>query len=524
MALSIDIAANTRQAQAQLTDLSKNFDKVADSLDDLAREASTSGRATDKVGDSLDDLGADAKSAGDKLERTFSDMVGDAKKADAAVSDVGTSARRAGDDGATGMRKLGDAGAEASGELKQNLGETFSSFRGDLEDLPQIAQDVFGGMAGSVGGLLPALGLAAGAAGIGLLIQAFNTAGEESDEFKARAAELGQAYIDATGEAAPAIEDIADAIKEMATATEEGATSLQDLRDVADKSGNSYEDLAKAMAGSTEQLDEMIRSGEERLKQLQDEGSQYDQNNDKQERSYALVMDQVDGQGQYNQYLRDAKAAAEEAAQAEENWRAAGGEELQVKAQLVETISDAYDGVRNSAIDAATSEEGVFDVSKWAEHVANTKVQVEQYQANLQGLKLTPDQWANLMEMPESARTAVVASLAQGPEEAKGKIIAALTDAGSSAADGAQVSFQEGFDPKADVDVKVDTGPSEAKLKALTADRTMKIRVDLDTSAVDNWTPPRKTGTVRVGVDGSAWDRYTPATKIAFVRSQPLGG
>lgn len=486
-------------------------------LDQLAKSKGADGldRSMEQAQDSTKKLKREIKETADAIDQDFRQGYARMKN----------SAEEASDSAGRSMHKVSDTAAEASGELKQNLGETFSSFRGDLEDLPQIAQDVFGGLAGSVGGLLPALGLAAGAAGIGLLINAFNQAGEESDEFKQRASELAQAYIDAGGTAAPAIEDIADALKEMATATEDGVTNLEDLRDVADKSGNSYEDLAKAMAGDVEGLEDMLRVGEEKLKLLQEEGTQYDQNNEKAGRSLQTITDQTEGQRQYNDYIRQAKDAAESAAQAEKNWVEAGGEALQIKSELIDTVSDAYDSVRDSAIEAATSEDGVFNVDAWASKVEESKAQVEQYKANIASIKLSPDQWRNLMEMPEDARAAVAASLAQGPEEAKSKIIAALTDAGSSAASGAQVSFQEGFNPDADVQVTADTSQAEAKLKEASKKREAEITVktvglDQVNEAFDNATRER-VGRVRYVVDDAAVRNYVPPVKTQVVKMRP---
>ncbi|PVE76100.1 hypothetical protein [Microbacterium testaceum] len=486
-------------------------------LDGLAKSKGADGldRSMEQAQDSTKKLKKEIKETADAIDQDFR----------AGYAKMKTSAQDASDSAGRSLHSVSDSAAEASGELTQNLGETFSSFRGDMEDLPQIAQDVFGGLAGSVGGLGPAFALAAGAAGIGLLINAFNTAGEESDEFKQRAAELAQAYIDAGGEAAPAIEDIADAIREMATATEEGVTNLEDLRDVADKSGNSYEDLAKAMAGDVDGLKEKLRAGEERLKQLQEEGSAYDQNNEKAGRSLQTITDQTEGQRQYNDYLREASAAAESAAQAEKNWVEAGGEQLQIKAELVDQISDAYDGVRDSAINAATSEDGVFNVDAWAEKVEQSKGQVEQYKANIASIKLSSDQWRNLMEMPEDARMAVAASLAQGPEEAKGKIISALTDAGASAASGAQVSFDEGFNPEADVEVTADTSEAERKLKETAKKRDTEIAVkatgvDEVNRALDAASRER-VGKVRLIVDDTAVRNYVPPIKTQVVRMRP---
>lgn len=196
MALTIDINANTKAAQAQVKDLGKSLDSVSDSLDDLAADATKSGNKTEKALDGLGDAakasGRDIEKTGDKLEATFRDLIKDAKKAEAAVDDIG-------DAGAKGFGKLGDKGAEVSGELRQNLGETFSSFRGDLEDLPQIAQDTLGGLAGSgaLGGIGGLAATAAGAAGLGLIIAAMEQIDARAEELRERANTMAQAFIDA---------------------------------------------------------------------------------------------------------------------------------------------------------------------------------------------------------------------------------------------------------------------------------------------------------------------------------------
>lgn len=194
--LSVDIAANTRAAQASVKDLSGALDAVADALDDVAADAQRGGAKTERALDGLGDAGTDAarelERSGDRVERTFRDMVQDAGRAEAAVKQVG-------DDGPKSLRRLGDAGAEVSGELRQNLGETFSSFKGDLADLPQIAQDTLGGLAGSgaLGGI-PGLALtAAGAAGLGMITAELTKQQEQADALRDR---LASAYQSAVAE------------------------------------------------------------------------------------------------------------------------------------------------------------------------------------------------------------------------------------------------------------------------------------------------------------------------------------
>lgn len=224
MALSIDIAANTRAAQRDVKDLSKALDDTADALDDVAR---------------------DGDKAGDKIEASFRDMVREAGKAEKAVDDVKDSTRRLGDDGVGGFRKLKDAGSEASDELKQNLGETFSSFRGDLEDVPQIAQDVLGGLAGSVGGIPAALGLAGAAAGVGVIIENFTKIAEAADEAKESAFDMAYTVGGAL--------DAAGYSQRLASWTGE-TEKWKQANDIAQATGWDVVDVVDAMAAGGDKL------------------------------------------------------------------------------------------------------------------------------------------------------------------------------------------------------------------------------------------------------------------------------
>lgn len=152
--LSIDILANTRQAQGEVKDL---------------------GKALDEVGDSLDDVARDSDLAGEKMERTFRDMVTDAKKADAALDKVGDSGKR-------GFGAAGQAAGEFKEEAVANLSEVTSSFNGSIESAGDLIQGTLGGLAGSI----PGLGLAAAgvAAGVGVITEAFTKAGEAAEEAK----------------------------------------------------------------------------------------------------------------------------------------------------------------------------------------------------------------------------------------------------------------------------------------------------------------------------------------------------
>ncbi|WP_294947690.1 hypothetical protein [uncultured Microbacterium sp.] len=179
MALTLDIAANTRSAVSGVKDVGKALEGVSDSLDDLARDADRSAqrteRAIDGIGDAAQDSSTDIDRAGDKVERTFAEMVRNAKKAERAVSDVGDGAKK-------GFGKANEATSEFKSEALQNFSEVTSSFDGSMSSIGDLAQGTLGGIAGAIPGIGVAGGIAA--LGIGAITSALQEAAERSTATK----------------------------------------------------------------------------------------------------------------------------------------------------------------------------------------------------------------------------------------------------------------------------------------------------------------------------------------------------
>lgn len=232
---------------------------------DVAKGAKDAEKAMALLEDAVEDAATGGAKDVDKLEDALKDVQRQAKRTRDDLDDVGDKARDAGNDGADGFRKLGDAGEEVSGELKQNLGETFSSFRGDLEDLPQLAQDVFGGLAGSVDSLTWSLGLAGAAGAIGLIVAGFQAAQEEGEKSAERAADWADAYIEAGGRAL-SFDQQAAKVRAILTDPEMYKTATKN----AELWGLSVEDAVAAMAGSVSAIDE-AQAGIDRMRAGADE-------------------------------------------------------------------------------------------------------------------------------------------------------------------------------------------------------------------------------------------------------------
>ena len=242
---SISATLNASKFLRGVKDIDGALEDLEGSLDDVADEV----KKVDK-GNGFKDLERSAERAEDEM----SDLEKRLRKVRDEAGDVG-------DKGQAGFRKLGDAGEEVSSELKQNLGETFSSFRGDLEDLPQVAQDVFGGLAGSVGGLAGSIALAAGAAGIGLLIAQFQAADEAAKESAARAAEWADAFIEA-GSNVLDFEQEAAKVRDIITDDERYKVATENAK----LWGVSIDTAVAALAGSGTAIDEVTTSLDKKKK------------------------------------------------------------------------------------------------------------------------------------------------------------------------------------------------------------------------------------------------------------------
>lgn len=267
------------------------LDDVADALDDVGTDAKTAGRdldrglgdgakdaaksadrALDNVSDALDDVSRDAKDAGKDLDKHLTEGAKDAadegEKMERSFRDafdaVRTDAKKTGDDVGTGAKKGFTEASEATqtfkDEAKANLSETVSSFRGDAEDIPQIFQDVFGGVVADLG---PAgmVGGALAAAGIGIAVSLFQKSAEESEALKEKLIDLAGQLHEVDGDLSAldwgAIfqdfgNEIADAKSWFEPWQDAAKTNYEQVKEYAEKSGVAYATLFQGMAGDSD--------------------------------------------------------------------------------------------------------------------------------------------------------------------------------------------------------------------------------------------------------------------------------
>lgn len=284
--IEIDFIADVAPFVRETAKVEKSLEETADSLDDLAKEseraADRSGEALadafddaakdskkdlDKVADAADDTAKDVDGAAEKMERSFGDAFDEAgRKAKTTGDGISADTRRS-------FRDAGDASQTFRDEAKQNLSETVSSFRGDAEDIPQIFQDVFGGVVSDLG---PAgvVGGALAAAGIGIAVALFQQGKEEANELKEKVIDVAEELRSVDGDMraldwgslfAEFGREIADAASWFEPWQKENISNFEQLKEAADNAGIAYADLFQGMAGDADQAQASIAALDEQI-------------------------------------------------------------------------------------------------------------------------------------------------------------------------------------------------------------------------------------------------------------------
>jgi hypothetical protein len=331
-----------------------------------------------------------------------------------------------------GLSGVSDKTREVGDEIKTNLGETFSSFRGDLTDLPQIAQDTLGGLAGSgaLGGIAGIAATAAGAAGLGLIIGALENGQLTAEEMRAKVAELAQALIDAGEDGGPAIDFLVERLQAMATNAEDTETSLKELKELADGSESSFSDLAQAAGLNAEGLREMWRESDRAQREYQKLSEANDTLGESTEYTYRQLLEMGEAQGKVTDYLGQQIGLSEQAAEAQRLYAEAGGPELEAKAGLIGAINSAYDDAAGSAGDFINAESGVFDTGAYITAMQEREEALRNYQTSIASSGLTTEAIAFLNEQGVESAAQMLAGYQSAAPGQKSELNRIWTEAG----------------------------------------------------------------------------------------------
>lgn len=289
-------------------DIEGSFEDVADSLDDVARESGDAGReiadglrdgvddaardvdrATGKIGDSLEATGDDARDAGrdierhlddaagegqaaaDKLERSFKEAFDEVKgTAKTATADVARDTRTNFDDAGDGIDTFKD-------EARSGLSEALSGFRGEVEEIPDLIQGVFGGITADlgVGGMVGA-GLVA--AGAGLAIRFYEDWKEQSEKVEERIADMYDDMLE-SGNDYLSTSFLNTQISDILNSAEGAVIDYARAQEIAAATGLSLADVVRGYAGDADAaklvqdtLTEKMRETNEEFQRTRDDG------------------------------------------------------------------------------------------------------------------------------------------------------------------------------------------------------------------------------------------------------------
>jgi hypothetical protein len=401
MGINIPIGANANEAVRAARQAGDAIESIGDELDDLARASKQAGskagdaltdglkdgardaaKATDDLGDSIgDDVRDGVRKADRELERledSFKDAVrASQRETGKAGKDIGDNVKKGTNEGKEGLRDFRD---EANSTAK----ESAASFDGSAESIgdsfQEIAANAFAGFgpAGAIAGL-------AAAAGLGLIFAQVEKNDERTQELREQVAALSEEYIETGRVGSSSMSSIAEKIKDMALATEDGETTLNDLNDAAEKAGVPFDQLAKAMAGDTDALDDLLDATTRHIDALDEQAT----SNYNGEAGFARAASSADKQRDALLKLRDdleqQKETTDKATEATELYADTGAAAMDRAAAASEDysdqIQDAYQDAGAGIEDYVAGAEG--SLQKYTQEAKKQADAVTAYQSNM---------------------------------------------------------------------------------------------------------------------------------------------
>lgn len=514
---------------------------------DFLRGAERSEDALDKVADSLDDVAKDGDQATDRLARGFKDIADDARDSTRDIDRVGDSLSDAARKGRAidtdvriGTDGAGEAVREWGDEARANISETFSSFRGEATDLVQVVQDTFGGVIGALGPVGMAAGIA-GAAGLGLMMGALEEGKEEAQEMRERVGELAGQLIEIGDDPVAALDALVEGLKELATNSEEGETSLADLRAAAAGSATSFQRLADAYAGNTDELGKMIKAEQEQL-DIAEEAANADKRWDS--ATTQRLLNARDNQRTVVEGLEKAAQAAKEAEAEEAAWLASNGPLYEARAEKIDSLqgelndtigiwSDYEDKEKKSVDPAGYMEAMQARIDATTNFNANVQTLADATGLTMEEAQLVLDQGVDFAPM--------LASIVKGGDESMEQyagLVQQIVGGGQEIADGNPLKLKATGDTeqaKADIDDAATDRDTTIKAKPESKAAASDLDAVADKKRTAHITAKASTGAARaalnalqknrtatVTADASTWQAEQELNRITRPRSMTV--
>lgn len=450
------------------------LEDVSDVLQDVAKDG-------DRAGEQLEDSMRDAQKDTVKLSRDYDEL-------NRKVREAGRSGREFDSGMREGMTGAGEAVREFGDEAKQNISETFSSFRGEPEDFAQIVQDTFGGVISSLGPLGMAAG-AAGALGIGLILTAFEQGKISEQEFRERVAGLADTLIETGGEGAEAMQAVADRMRDLVSPTEDGAMSLDKIRRMAEDSGVEFSELAQAYAHAGGDLEAYIREVDAAA------ASTYEQSDSVLQVNQATVAQKwaLEGVSDELRNLANEQAAA---SQAERDWVESGGAAIAARAEQMDTLQGELDEAMGSWDEYQDAETGALDPAGYIAAMQARRDATANFNTNVQQLAadfgLSHDEVQAILDQGVDFAPMLQSIIDSGMGAEYASQVRSMLDGGQAIVDGSPINQT--------VTAVAETETAGERFAALVAPQTARITAEADVKhaalQLDDFTSRRRTAAV----------------------------
>lgn len=426
---------------------------------------------TQEVLQALEQLGRN--DAGEQLQQSMREAqhgtVGlqeDIRALSTQVREGGRAGGRYGTDMKAGMHEADEAVKTAKENTASNLKEVAASFDGTAQGaasgLQGLAAEVLEGF--GPGGLIAGAVLAGG---IGLIMSGVEQADEQTQAFQADVAALAQSWIETGKEGKLSAAEIVDGLKGLATQTDTNKASLADVEQQARTLGVPFKDLARVYAEGGDQTqyaldktNQLIAAERERLNELTAGGT------------YFATDPTLAGLEAQRNKLIAVQHETKEAAKREKEWLAAGGPDLQAKADATQTYADGVQGALHDAGDSwddYKTKEGGLSLDKYLS-VTKAKVKaVEEYEGNIGRIAQKGNQAAlNYVESLGVDAAPLLEEFVHAPAAKQGELIALWAKLGKSATSSFNSQLQDGI-PKTIPSPRLEPPDFNSYLRAIRA-------------------------------------------------------
>lgn len=273
--ISIPILSDVKDFVVGAKKVGTSVEDIADSLDDLARDAKKAGSKTgDALSDGVKDGVKDADRQLEKLEDGFAEL------ARATKADSKKTGDALGDSVKKGTREAGEGLSEFKDEANSTAKESAASFDGSANSIADLFQEL---AANSFSGFGPA-GAAAGiavAAGLGYAISALQVTADSINDAGERTGELADEIVEAGGDLSKV--DLAGKFREWGLAIKDtrefyevwqksAVSNVSAVKSSADDLGVSFDLLFRGLSGYDEEAREgAIAQLKKNLEALEDQ-------------------------------------------------------------------------------------------------------------------------------------------------------------------------------------------------------------------------------------------------------------